>query len=66
MSKVRPEFQKSSFCPTSATCVGVVFDRERGVVLMANTGDPEGKTLEFTPEEFGAFRAGVKNNEFDF
>ena len=45
-------------------CVAVkVFDD--GTVGVRDTKDPERTTLKFSPEEWAAFTAGVKNGEFD-
>jgi hypothetical protein len=35
------------------------------VITFRNSGDPGGPTLVFTPAEWAAFTAGVKDGEFD-
>lgn len=57
------EFRTSSFC-SWGDCVEVGL-RPDGTVAVRDTKDPERVTLSFTPEEWSAFVAGVKNGEFD-
>jgi Domain of unknown function (DUF397) len=58
------EFKVSSFC-SLGDCVEVG-QLPDGAVAVRDTKDRErGTPLVFTPEEWTAFVAGVKNGEFD-
>jgi Domain of unknown function (DUF397) len=58
------EFKTSSFC-TLGDCVEVG-QLPGGSVAVRDTKDRERRTsLVFTPQEWTAFVAGVKNGEFD-
>jgi len=56
-------WRKSSFCNGAAACVEVAF--VEGVVTVRDAKDPYGAVLLFTPEEWAAFTAGVRDGEFD-
>lgn len=55
------EFRKSSFCNADSPMCVEVAETPEGVSLRDSAGD----TVAYTPEEFGAFLAGVKAGEFD-
>jgi hypothetical protein len=57
------QLRVSSYCGGGG-CVGVGL-RPDGSVTVADTKLAEGPRLRFTPEEWDAFVAGVKNDEFD-
>lgn len=57
-------WERSSFCNGAAACVEVAFLPD-GNVAMRDGKNPGGVTLTFTPEEWRAFTAGVRNHEFD-
>lgn len=70
-------FRKSSFCK-KANCVEVAFRKSSfsratcvevaaigGEVVVRDSKDPEGTALRFTNDEWTAFIAGVKADEFD-
>jgi hypothetical protein len=52
----------SSFC-SDRGCVGVTITSRD--VQVVDTKTPLGPTLRFTPTEWKAFLAGVRNGEFD-
>lgn len=57
-------FRKSSFSQyTWNQCVEVAIDKKR--VVVRDSKDQKGGTLQFTQNEWRAFVRGVKNNEFD-
>jgi Domain of unknown function (DUF397) len=56
---------KSSFSFANGDCVEVAALPD-GTVLVRDTKDREGPALGFTPAEWQAFTAGVRNGEFDF
>ncbi len=58
------EYRTSSSC-TYGNCVAVGVGPD-GRVAVRDTKDPGGPELLFTPEEWAAFTAGVRNGEFDF
>lgn len=55
-------YKKSSLSNSSQLCVGVAFKNDDVLVINTNTRD---LVLRFTREEWLAFVAGVKSNEFD-
>lgn len=55
-------YKISSKCSTGA-CVGVAFLDEK--ISVKNTSDDTQPSVTFTREEWQAFIAGVKNQEFD-
>ena len=70
---VMPQFEDHEFVKSSESeqrmplrsrlCVEVAIRKD--VIGVRNSNDPDKKTVIFTPEEWDAFVAGVKNNEFD-
>ncbi len=56
------EFRKSSRCGWSNSCVEVAI--RSNAVAVRNTKDPSKAIVVFTPKEWAAFIAGVKNDEF--
>lgn len=56
-------FERSSFCANSC-CLEVALIPGRGKVYVRNSQNP-GTRMEFSAEEWRAFLAGVKSNEFD-
>lgn len=56
-------FTRSSYCASSC-CVEVARVPEKGKVLVRNS-QAVGERIEFSVEEWRAFLAGVKSNEFD-
>jgi Domain of unknown function (DUF397) len=59
---VEARWHKSTFS-SSTGCVEIAETPE--VIGVRDTKDPEGPVLRFSPEEWGAFVAGVRNGEFD-
>jgi len=57
------QYITSSLCG-SGTCVGVA-RLENGIVAVQDTKNLTGQPLTFTKDEWQAFIAGVKNDEFD-
>jgi hypothetical protein len=55
-------YQKSSYSNSSQLCVGVAHKNNDVLVINTKTQD---LVLRFTREEWRAFIAGVKANEFD-
>lgn len=55
------EWRRSSYCGNGA-CVEVA--RTEGGFLVRDAKDAQSPVLTFTPEEWAAFVAGVKNDEF--
>jgi hypothetical protein len=58
-----PQWVTSGRCETSS-CVEAAFVDDG--VLIRNSVDPTGPVLRFTPEEWIAFVAGVRDGNFDF
>lgn len=56
-------FERSSYCANSC-CVEVAQAPHVGKVYVRNSADPAAR-IEFSAEEWRAFLAGVKGNEFD-
>lgn len=56
-------FERSSYCASSC-CLEVALVPQTGKVYVRNSQDP-GTRMEFSAEEWRAFLAGVKNDEFD-
>lgn len=56
-------FERSSYCANSC-CLEVALLPETGKVFVRNSQDP-GPRIAFSAEEWRAFLAGAKNNEFD-
>jgi hypothetical protein len=64
-----PEWRKSSRSSDGA-CVEVAFDQRPASlhnphVLVRDSKDPHGPVLTFTAQEWAAFLAGVRDEEFD-
>ncbi|MGW4472880.1 DUF397 domain-containing protein [Nonomuraea sp. NPDC004354] len=57
-------WRKSSFSHASGECVEFGRSADGGVMLR-DSKDPAGAVLAFTPGEWRAFLAGVRNAEFD-
>jgi len=57
-------WQKSSFCNGASSCVEVA-PLADGNVALRDTKDQDGPILVFTPAEWAAFTAGVRDGEFD-
>ncbi|ABD12064.1 DUF397 domain-containing protein [Frankia sp. CcI156] len=57
------EWRKSSYSATQTTCVEVAQVDE--VVAVRDSKDPTGPVLVFTPDEWAAFLAGVRDGEFN-
>lgn len=61
----RAVWRKSSFSNgNGGNCVEVA-DLDRGHRAVRDSKDPHGPALRFTPEEWAAFTAGVRDGEFD-
>ena len=59
-----PAFRKSSFSGASnANCVEVGLVTSE--VHLRDSKDPNGPVLRFTPDEWAAFIAGVKDGQFE-
>jgi hypothetical protein len=56
-------FERSSYCATSC-CLEVALVPRTGKVYLRNSRDP-GARMEFSTDEWRAFLAGAKSNEFD-
>lgn len=56
-------WRKSSFSNTNGECVE--FARVADGVLIRDSKNPSGPVLAFTPGEWRAFLAGVRQSEFD-
>lgn len=57
-------WRRSSYCNGSSACV-VVAELPDGNVALRDSKDENGPTLVFTPSEWEAFTAGVRDGEFD-
>ncbi|WP_182873852.1 DUF397 domain-containing protein [Microbispora sp. H10670] len=57
-------WRKSSFSGSGNNCVEVATNLP-GLVAVRDSKDRSGPVLAFTPSEWRAFIAGVKNGEFD-
>jgi hypothetical protein len=57
-------WQKSSFCNGASSCVEVA-PLADGSVAVKDGKEQDGPVLVFTPEEWAAFTAGVREGEFD-
>lgn len=56
------EFRISSFCHHGG-CVAVGLDHD--AIVVRSSRIPDSAELRFTPDEWDAFVAGVRNGEFD-
>lgn len=63
-SCVEVQFHKSTLSIDNGTCVEVA-SCACNQIKLRDSKDPEGPTLSFTPVEWDAFLAGVRNGEFD-
>jgi uncharacterized protein DUF397 len=59
-----PEWRKSSASTDSCNCVEVAM-LDSGKILVRDDRGEDSPILRFTPAEWGAFLAGVRNGEFD-
>ncbi|MFD1546954.1 DUF397 domain-containing protein [Nonomuraea guangzhouensis] len=57
-------WRKSSFCNGASSCVEVA-ELANGNVALRDGKEQDGPMLVFTPSEWAAFTAGVRDNEFD-
>jgi hypothetical protein len=55
-------WRRSSRCETGA-CVEVT--RVHGMIAIRDSKDVDGPVLTFSPQEWAAFVAGVRNSEFE-
>jgi hypothetical protein len=58
------EWKKSSLSGSTGNCVEVARNRP-GIVAVRDSKDPHGPKLIFTPAEWEAFAAGVRDGTFD-
>lgn len=61
-------WQASKVCPNAATCLEVrewLSPEGVGMVILRDSTDPEGPTLEMSVAEWQVFTAGVKAGQFD-
>lgn len=59
----RPVWRRSRFCNGASACAEVAV-LPGGNVTVRNSAEQDGPVLVFTPEEWAAFRAGVRAGEF--
>ncbi|MEV4579342.1 DUF397 domain-containing protein [Nonomuraea jabiensis] len=59
-----PAWRKSTFCNGAAACVEVA-PLADGNVALRDSKVQDGPVLVFTPSEWAAFTAGVREGEFD-
>ncbi|MEV1175918.1 DUF397 domain-containing protein [Nonomuraea sp. NPDC049784] len=57
-------WRKSTFCNGASTCVEVA-PLADGNVALRDSKEQDGPVLVFTPAEWAAFTAGVREGEFD-
>ena len=57
-------WRKSTFSGNGGDCVEVASNLP-GIVAVRDSKDRSGPVLVFTPAEWGAFTAGVRDGEFD-
>ncbi|MGW7458389.1 DUF397 domain-containing protein [Streptomyces sp. NPDC054797] len=60
----RTAWRKSSHSTAGQTCVEVAF-LDGGAVALRDSKDTSRPALAFTPAEWAAFTAGVRDGEFD-
>jgi hypothetical protein len=60
----RAAWRKSARSNNGGACVAVAANLP-GIVAVRDSKDPDGPRLAFTPDEWEAFTAGVKDGEFD-
>jgi hypothetical protein len=63
-AEISPCWQKSSYSMGSGNCVETA-PLADGWVAVRDSKHPDEAILRFTPSEWQAFVAGVKNSEFD-
>jgi hypothetical protein len=63
MDLTNAEWRKSSYSATQTNCVEVAQASE--IVAVRDSKNPTGPVLVFTPTEWAAFVAGVRDGEFD-
>jgi hypothetical protein len=61
---VTPTWRKSRFCNGNSACVEFARLAD-GNVALRDSKQQDGPVLVFTPEEWTAFAAGVRDGEFD-
>ena len=59
MMERRPPWRKSTYSNSSSNCIETTSGP--GTVAVRDSKDPEGPKLGFTPEQWRAFTARVKN-----
>ena len=61
------QWRKASASAYDGNCIQIAKVRRgyRDVVLIRNSRDINGPTLEFTEAEFAAFQDGIRKHEFD-
>ncbi|MGW4412133.1 DUF397 domain-containing protein [Nonomuraea sp. NPDC004702] len=59
-----PNWRKSTFCNGATSCVEVA-PLADGNVALRDSKVEDGPVLVFTPSEWAAFTAGVRDGEFD-
>lgn len=57
-------FTRSSYCGGESCCLEVALAPQSGLVYVRNSQKPAAQ-VAFSTEEWRAFLAGAKNNEFD-
>jgi hypothetical protein len=61
----RADWRKSSYSgDNGGNCVEIAWNL-RDAVAVRDSKDPQGPKLVFTPDEWRAFAAGVRDGEFD-
>ncbi|MFG1963142.1 DUF397 domain-containing protein [Nonomuraea sp. NPDC049028] len=61
---VAATWQRSSFCNGASSCVEVA-ELANGSIALRDGKQQDGPVLVFTPSEWAAFTAGVRDGEFD-
>jgi len=65
MERSRLNWRKASYSTTNGGgCVEVATSLP-GIIVVRDSKDPDGPVLTFTPAEWEAFTAGVRDGEFD-
>jgi hypothetical protein len=60
----RAEWRKSSYSANGSSCVEVATNVP-GIIAVRDSKDSEGPELVFTPDQWTAFLAGVRADQFD-
>lgn len=63
--EVNAQWTKSSRSGSSGNCVEYTTDTTDNMVAVRDSKDPDGGILEFSPDSWAAFIAGVKSSQFD-